>query len=163
MHNEVYVIILHQLHGGGARGHGFIVIGVLCIQLCQLPHEVTFLLGHHLFVSPLDVLLLLGIRESRCWTLILGTVVPNSSERATAMALLTRWLTNDDDEEEDELNYAPLPHLSLFLSSSPSSPPRSSFSCPALSALPARAAVVASLLPRGSPSPALPRAAARVL
>jgi hypothetical protein len=163
MYNEIYVRILHQLHGGGARGREFIVIGVLRVQLCQLPHEVIFLLGRHLFVSPLDVLLLLGLRELRCRTLILGTAMPNSSEPAAAMALLTRWPTNDDDKEEDELNYAPLPHLSSFLLLSPSSPPQSSFSCPALSALPATAAAAASPFPRGLPLPALPRAAARAL
>ncbi len=146
----------------GARGHGFIVIGVLRIQLCQLPHEVTFLLGRHLFVSPLDVLLLLGLRESRCWTSILGTAMPNSSKPAMTMALLMRWPTNDDDEEEDELNYMPLPHLLSFSLLSPLSPLRLLFSCPASSALPATAAVAASLFPRGSPLPALPRATARV-
>ena len=90
MYNEIYVIILHYLHVGGAKGCGFIIIGVLRIQLCQLPHEVIFLLGRHLFVSPLDVLLLLGLRESRCQTSILGTRMPNSSKPAAAMALLTR-------------------------------------------------------------------------
>jgi hypothetical protein len=65
MYNEIYVIILHWLHGGGARGHGFIVIGILGVQLCQLPHEVIFLLGHQLFVSLLDVLLLLGLTDAR--------------------------------------------------------------------------------------------------
>ncbi len=67
-----------------------------------------------------------------------------------------------DNKEEDELNYASLPHLSLFLSLSPSSPPWLPFSCPTSSALPAMAAVFALLFPRGSPSPALPRAAALV-
>jgi hypothetical protein len=148
----------------GLGGRGFIVIGILRIQLCQLPHKVIFFLGRHLFVSPLDVLLFLGLRESRCWTSILGTAMPDSSEPATAMALLTRWPTNNDDEEEDKLTYAPLPHLSLFLSSSPSSPPRSSFSCPTSSALPvtvAAAAAAALLFPRGLPLPALQRAAPR--
>jgi hypothetical protein len=163
MYNEIYVIILHQLHEGGARGRGFIVIGVLRVQPCQLPHEVIFLLGCHLFVSLLDVLLLLGLRELQCWTSILGTTTPDSSKPAVAMALLMRWPTNDDDEQEDKLNYAPLPHLSSFLSSSPSSLPRLSFSFPALSALPAMVAGVVSSFPRGSPSPASPRAAARAL
>jgi hypothetical protein len=163
MYNEIYVIILHQLHRGGARGRGFIVIGILHIQLCQLPHEVIFLLGHHLFVSLLDVLLLLGLRELRCWTSILGTMMPISSKPAAAMASLTRWPTKNDDKEENELNYAPLPHLSSFLSSSPSSPPWSSFSCPVLSALPAMAVAAALLFPRGLPSPVLPWAAARAL
>jgi hypothetical protein len=90
--------------GVGLGGRGFIVIGILCVQLCQLPHEVIFLLGHHLFVSPLDVFLLLGLRQSRCWTSILGTAMPNSSKPTAAMAFLTRWPTNDDDEEEDKLN-----------------------------------------------------------
>jgi hypothetical protein len=160
MYNEIYDIIIHYLHWGGARGHGFIVIGVLRVLLCQLPHEVIFLLGRHLFVSPLDVLILLGLRELWCWTSILGTAMPNSSEPAAAMASLTRWPTNDDGKEEDELNYAPLPHLSLFSSSSPSSPQRSLFSFPALSAVPARVVAAASSFPRGSPSPASPRAAA---
>jgi hypothetical protein len=120
----------------GLGGRGFIVIGVLHIQLCQLPYKVMFLLSRHLFVSPLDVLLLLGLRESRCWTSILGTVMLDSSEPAVAMASLMRWPTNDNDKEEDKLNYAPLPHLLSFLLSSPSSPPRSLFSCPALFALP---------------------------
>jgi hypothetical protein len=57
----------------------------------------------------------------------------------------------------------PLPHLSSSSSSSPSSLRRSLFSCPASSALPATAAAAAALLfLRGSPSPALPQAAARV-
>jgi hypothetical protein len=90
--------------GVGLGGCRFIVIGILCVQLCQLPHEVIFLLGHHLFVSPLDVFLLLGLRESRCWTSILGTTMPDSSKPAAAMASLTRWPTNDDNKEEDELN-----------------------------------------------------------
>jgi hypothetical protein len=128
MYNKIYVIILYQLHGGGARGRGFIVIGVLCIQLCQLPHEVIFLLNHHFFVSLLDVLFLLGLRELQCWTSILGTVMPDSSKMVAAMALLTRWPRNDDNKEEDELNYAPLPHLLSFLLSSPLSPQRSLFS-----------------------------------
>jgi hypothetical protein len=92
---------------------------------------------------------------------ILGTVMPNSSKPAVAMALLTRWPTNDDNKEEDELNYAPLPHLSLSLLLSPLLPPRMLFSCPALSALPAMAAAAAALFPRGSPLLALPWAAAR--
>jgi hypothetical protein len=146
--------------GGGARGHGFIVIGVLCIQLCQLLHEVIFLFGHHLFVSPINVLLLIGLRESRCQTSILGTAMPNSSEPAAAMALLTRWPTNDDGKEVDKLNYVPLSHLLPFLLLSPLSPLQSSFSCPTLSALPATAAVAVLLFPRGSPLLALPRAAA---
>jgi hypothetical protein len=90
--------------GVGLGGRGFIVIGILHVQLCQLPHEVIFLLGCHLFVSPLDVFLLLGLRESWCWTSILGTEMPDSSKLAAAMALLTRWPTNDDDDKEDELN-----------------------------------------------------------
>jgi hypothetical protein len=163
MYDEIYVIILHQLHRGGARGRRFIVIGVIRINLCQLLHEVIFLLGRHLFVSPLNVLFLLGHRESRCWTSILGTVMPASSKPATAMASLTRWPTNDDNKDEDELNYVPLPHLLLFLSSSPSSLPWSSFSCPTSSALLVMAAVAASSFPRGSPSPALLRAAVRAL
>ncbi len=114
------------------------------------------------FVSPLDVLLLLGLRELQCRMLILGTAMPDSSKPAAAMALLTRWPTNNDDKEEDELNYGPLPHLSLFSLSSPLSPPWSLFSCPASSALLATAAVAASLFPRGLPLSALPRAAARV-
>jgi hypothetical protein len=161
--NEIYVIILHQLHRGGARGRRFIVIGVIHINLCQLLHEVIFLLGRLLFVSPLDVLLLLGHRESRCWTSILGTVMPASSKPATAMALLMRWPTNNDNEDEDKLNYVPLPHLLSFLSSSPSSLPWSSFSCPASSASPVTAAAAASSFPRGSPSPASLRAAVRAL
>ncbi len=88
----------------GLGGRGFIVIGILRVQLCQLLHEVIFLLGCHLFVSPLDVFLLLGLRESRCWTSILGTTMPDSSKPAEAMASLMRWPTNDEDEEEDELN-----------------------------------------------------------
>jgi hypothetical protein len=80
--------------------------------------------------------------------LILGTAMPDSSKPAVAIVLLTRWLTNNDDKEEDELNYAPLPHLSPFSSSSPSSPPRSLFSCPASSALSATVAA-AALLFRG--------------
>jgi hypothetical protein len=90
--------------GVGLGGRGFIVIGILRVQLCQFLHEVIFLLGCHLFVSPLDVFLLLGLRDSRCWTSILGTVLPDSSKPAVAMALLTRWPTNDDDKEEDELD-----------------------------------------------------------
>jgi hypothetical protein len=91
--------------GVGLGGRGFIVIGILRVQLCQLPHEVIFLLGRHLFVSPLDVFLLLGLRESRCQTSILGTPMLDSSKEPTAaMALLMRWPTNDDNEEEDELN-----------------------------------------------------------
>jgi hypothetical protein len=124
-------------------------------------HEVIFLLGRHLFVSPVDVLLLLGLRELRWWTSNLGTTMLNSSKLAMAMALLMRWLTNDDNEEEDELNYAPLPHLLLFSSSSPSSPLRSSFSCPVLSALLATAAAAALSFPRGLPLPTSPRGAAR--
>jgi hypothetical protein len=127
----------------GLGGRGFIVIGVLRVQLCQLPHKVIFLLSRHLFVSPLNVLLLLGLRELRCQISILGTAMPDSSEPAVAMALLTRWPTNNDDKEEDKLNNVPLPHLSLFSSSSPSSPPRSLFSCPASSALPVTAAAAA--------------------
>ncbi len=88
----------------GLGGRGFTVIGILHIQLCQLPHEAIFLLGRHLFVSPLDVFHLLGLRESRCWTSILGTAMPDSSEPAAAMASLMRWPTNNDDEEEDEFN-----------------------------------------------------------
>jgi hypothetical protein len=88
----------------GLGGCGFIVIGILHVQLCQLPHEVNFLLGRHLFVSPLDVFLLFGLRELRCWTSILGTAMPDSSKPAAAMASLTRWPTNNDDKEEDELN-----------------------------------------------------------
>jgi hypothetical protein len=65
-----------------------------------------------------------------------------------------------DDEEEDELNYVPLPHLSLSSLLSLLLPPRSSFSCPALSALPATAAAAALLFLRGLPLLALPRAAA---
>ncbi len=139
----------------------FIVIGVLCIQLCQLPHEVIFLLSRHLFVRPLNVLLLLGLREPRYWTSIVGTAMPDSSEPLVAMALLMIWPTNDDNEEEDESNYVPLPYLPLFLSSSPLSPPRSLFSCPASFALPVTAAAAESSFPRGLPSPAMPRAAAR--
>ncbi len=60
--------------------------------------------------------------------MILGAAMPNSSKPAAAMALLMRWPTNDDDEEKDELNYEPLPHLSSFLLLSPSSPPWLSFS-----------------------------------
>jgi hypothetical protein len=149
MYNEIYVIILHYLHGSGARGRGFIVIGVLHIHLCQLLHEVTFLLGRHLFVSPLNVLLLLGLRESWCRTTILGTTMPDSSEPAMAMALLTRWPTNNDDEEEDELNYVPCLHLTAPSLLSPLSPPRSSFSCPASSTLPATAVTAASSFPPG--------------
>jgi hypothetical protein len=92
---------------------------------------------------------------------ILGTVMPNSSEPAVAMVLLARWPTNNDNEEEDKLNFAPLPHLSLSLLSSSLSPLRSLFSCPALSASPAMAAVAALSFLRGSPSPALLRAAVR--
>ena len=135
--------------GVGLGGRGFIVIGILRVQLCQLPHDIIFLLGHHLFVSPLDVLLLLSLRESRCWVSILGTALPDSSKPAAAMALLTRWPTKDDDKEVNELNYMPLPHLSLFSSSSPSLPPQSSFSCPTPSTLLVTAAVVALLFPRG--------------
>ncbi len=47
----------------GARGHGFIVVGVLRIQLCQLLHEVIFLLGCHLFICLLNVLLLIGLKS----------------------------------------------------------------------------------------------------
>jgi hypothetical protein len=139
----------------------FIVIGVLRIQLCQLPHEVIFLLGRHLFVCPLNVLLLLGLREARYWTSIVGTAMPDSSKPSVAMASLTRWPTNDDDEEEDELNYVPLPHLPSFLSLSPLPPPRSLFSCPASFALLVTAAAAESSFPRGSPLPVSPRAAAR--
>jgi hypothetical protein len=49
--------------GVGLGGRGFIVIGILCVHFCQLPHEVFFLLARHLFVSSLDVLLLFGLRE----------------------------------------------------------------------------------------------------
>jgi hypothetical protein len=91
---------------------------------------------------------------------ILGTAMPNSSKLAMAMALLTRWPTNDDDKEEDELNYAPLPHLSLSLLLSPLLSQRMLFSCPALSALPAMATAAAALFPRGSPLLVLPQAAA---
>jgi hypothetical protein len=90
--------------GVGLGGRGFIVIGILRVQLCQLPHEVIFLLGRHLFVSPLDVFLLLGLRELRCWMSFLGTAMPDSSEPAAAMASLMRWPTNNDKEEEDKLN-----------------------------------------------------------
>ena len=38
--------------------------------------------------------------------------MPDSSEPATAMALLARWPMTEDNKEEDELNYVPLPHLS---------------------------------------------------
>ncbi len=114
MHNGIYVIILHWLHGGEARGRGFIVIGILRVQLCQLPHEVIFLLSRHLFVSPLGILLLLGLRESRCWASILGTAMPDSSKPAAATASLMRWPTNDDGKEEDESNYTSHPHLLLF-------------------------------------------------
>jgi hypothetical protein len=93
---------------------------------------------------------------------ILGTAMPNSSKPAMAMALLTRWPMTKDDKEEDELNYAPLPHLSSSSSSSPSLPPQSLFSCPASSTFPAKAAAAASSFLRGSPLPASPRAAARV-
>jgi hypothetical protein len=150
--------------GVGLGGCGFIVIGVLHVQLCQILHKVIFLLGRHLFVSPLGVLLLFGLRESQCRTPILDTAMPDSSKTAVVMALLTRWLTNNDDKEEDKLNYAPLPNLSSFLSSSPSSPPRSLFSCPASSALPVTAAAAAAewLFPRGLPLLALPPAAAQV-
>jgi hypothetical protein len=41
--------------------------------------------------------------------------MPGSKPAAT-MALLTRWPTTKDDDEEEELNYAPLPHLSSSLS-----------------------------------------------
>jgi hypothetical protein len=120
-----------------------------------------FLLCHHLFVSPLNVHLFLGLRESRCWSSILGTAMPDSSKLAMAMALLMRWPMNNDEEEENELNYAPLPHLSSFLLLSPSSLPWSSFSCPASSPLPTMAAAAALSFPRGLPLPALPWAAAR--
>ncbi len=90
--------------GVGLGGRGFIVIGILHIQLCQLLHEVIFLLGRHLFVSPLDVFLLLGLRELQCWTSILGSAMPNSSKPAAATASLTRWPTNNEEEEEDKLN-----------------------------------------------------------
>jgi hypothetical protein len=92
---------------------------------------------------------------------ILGTAMTNSSKPDAAMALLTRWPTNDDDKEEDKFNYTPLPHLSSFSSSSLSSLPWSSLSCHTLSALPATAAVAALLFLRGLPLPVLPRAAAR--
>jgi hypothetical protein len=108
-----------------------------------------FLLSLHLFVSLLDVLLLLGLRESWCWMSILGTVMPDSSEPATAMALLTRWPTTNDHEEEDKLSYAPLPHLSSSSSSSPSSLPWLSFSCPASSASLVTTAAAALSFPRG--------------
>jgi hypothetical protein len=88
----------------GLGGRGFIVIGILHVQLCQLLHEVIFLLGRHLFVSLLDVFLLLGLRELQCWRSILGSVMPNSSKPAAAMASLTRWPTNNEEEEEDKLN-----------------------------------------------------------
>jgi hypothetical protein len=78
------------------------------------------------FVNPLNVLLLLGLRESWCWTSILGTAMPDSSEPSTAMASLTRWPTTEEDKEEDELNYVPLPHLSSSSLLSPLSPPQSS-------------------------------------
>ncbi len=68
--------------------------------------------------------------------------MPISSKLAVAMASLTRWPTNDDDKEEDELNYVPLFHLSSFSLSSLPSLPRLLFSCPSLSALPATAAAV---------------------
>jgi hypothetical protein len=143
---------------GGAKGCGFIIISVLCIQLCQLPHEVIFLLGHHLFVSPLDVLLILGLRESPCWTSILGTAMPDSSEPAATMELLMRWPTNDDDKEEDELNYVPLLHLLSSSLSSPSSPRQLLSSCPASFASPAMVAAAALLFLRGLPLPVLPPA-----
>ncbi len=82
----------------------------------------------------------------------------NPGHPAMAMALLMGWLTNDNSKEEDNLNYVPLPYLLSFLSSSPLSQPRSSSSCPALSASPATATAAALLFPRGLPSPALPRA-----
>jgi hypothetical protein len=50
MHNKEYVILIHELHGVWAGWRAFIVIGVFRIQLCQLPHEVIFLLDYHLFV-----------------------------------------------------------------------------------------------------------------
>jgi hypothetical protein len=53
------------------------------------------------FVSLLDILFLLNLRESRCWMLILGTAMPDSSKPAAVMALLTRWLMTKDDKEED--------------------------------------------------------------
>jgi hypothetical protein len=88
--------------------------------------------------------------------------MPDSSKRAAAMASLTRWLTNDDNEEEDELNYAPLPHLLLFSSLSPPSPSQSSFSYLESSTFLAMAAAAALLFLRGSPLPASLRAAAWV-